>query len=150
MSTLQLNFHCSTDLSVLSIWKKVKTMHICWFLVSLALPSLIESSFLFGLFDSKPACDAPFAKAPSLEGSLKKIWQGFWSCPYEPSANPGQTIDNFIRYFYIENGQSQYTEGSATDIAKLINKNNSNFIITHGFNDGVRIGGILLNDLLTI
>lgn len=121
-------------------------MHICWFFVLLVLfapLSLIESSFLFGLFDTKSTkCDPPFAPAPSIEGSLRKIWHGFWSCPYEPTANPGQTIDNFIRYFYIESGQPQYTQGLASDIAKLINKNNSNFIITHGFNDGVKIGGI--------
>lgn len=118
-------------------------MQIFWFSVLLLVPTItgFDIGSLFSFFDTKSACDAPFATAPSIEGSLRKIWRGFWSCPYEPSANPGQTIDNFIRYFYIENGQPQYTQGSTVEIGKLINKNNSNFIITHGFNDGVRIGG---------
>lgn len=120
-------------------------MHIFWLFV-LLVPTVSGgvSDFLYGLFDTKSACDAPFATAPSIESSLKKIWRGFWSCPYEPSANPGQTIHNFIRYFYIESGQPKYTVGSAEEIAQFINKNNSNVIITHGFNDGVRIGGIFI------
>lgn len=118
-------------------------MYHFWLLLLLLLlvPGNNANGFLFGLFDTKPKCDAPFANAPSWESSLKKIWNGFWSCPYEPTANPGQTIDNFVRYFYIESGQSQFSAGSATEIAKLINKNHSNHIITHGFDDGVRIGG---------
>lgn len=116
-------------------------MHDLWFFIFL-VPS--ASGFLFGLFDPKPKCDAPFATSISIEASLKKIWHGFWSCPYEPTANPGQKIDKFIRYFYIKNGEAQYSMGSTIEIAKIIDQNNSNFIITHGFNDGVRIGGNFL------
>lgn len=116
-------------------------MCVLWLLIFIA-PS--TSGFLFGLFDPKPKCDAPFSTSVSLETSLKKMWHGFWSCPYEPTAYSGQKIDNFIRYFYIENGQAQYTVGSTIEIAQIINKNNANFIITHGFNDGVRIGGTFL------
>ena len=50
-------------------------------------------------------------------------------------------IGMFVRYFYMKSGQETYQETSVLDMTQLINPNYTNFIIVHGFTDGVRPGG---------
>lgn len=111
-------------------------MQLCVVLL-LLLP--VVSGFLFGIFNFNKKCNPPF---PGTDDQFfKKLWQGFFKCRYEPSENPNLKIADFVRYFYIESGQTTFKEVLVWEMPEMINPNNLNYIIIHGFNDGVRVGG---------
>lgn len=72
-----------------------------------------------------------------------RMWNGLFKCPYRSTydGNLVSTIGNFVRYFYIKHGQTHAIEASVLDMNYWLNPGGSNFIIVHGFNDGVRKGG---------
>lgn len=118
-------------------------MQIC--VLVILLP--VVSGLLFDLFKLKKKCESPFRKSPD-DPNLKNIWNGFFRCPYEPSANPNIIVDDFVQFYYIQSGQESYSVGSVSEIISLVNPSYSNFIILHGFNDGVRFDGMYFNHLI--
>lgn len=111
-------------------------MQIC----ALLLLVPVVSGLFFDLFKPKLKCVSPFGTSPD-DTNLAKIIQGFFKCPYEPSENPNLSVDDFVRFFYIQSGQNGYNIASSADIATMINKNNTNYILIHGYTDGFQFGG---------
>lgn len=112
-------------------------MQIC--VLFILLP--VVSGLLFDLFSLKKKCVSPFGQN---DDPLGKILQGFFKCPYEPTENPNFTIDNFVRFFFIQSGQADFHVASIDDVANSINPNFSNFILIHGYTDGFQPGGTFL------
>lgn len=117
----------------------VRIMQICVLFVLLP----VVSGLLFDLFSFKNKCQSPFHK--SADDPLGKILQGFFKCPYEPTENPNLPIDNFVRFFFIQSGQTDFRVASVDDVANSINPNFTNFILIHGYTDGVQAGGTFLD-----
>lgn len=111
-------------------------MQIC----VLLLLAPVVSGLFFNLFKPVKKCDSPFGTNPD-DTNLARIVRGFFRCPYEPSVNPNLSVENFVRFFYIQSGQTGLNVVSAADITQLINKNYTNYILIHGYTDGVRPGG---------
>lgn len=88
-------------------------------------------------------CKSPF---PSTFDNqyFSKLWSGLFKCPYDPEDDPSlvSKVGMFVRYFYMTTGESTYQKVSVLNMTQLINPNYPNFIIIHGFTDGVRPGGI--------
>lgn len=113
-----------------------RIMNVC----VLLLLTPVVSGFLFNLFKPKKNCEPPFNTSQD-DNILENVWQGFFKCPYEPTENPNATVEDFVRFFYIQSGQYEYSVASVAEITNMINQNYSNYLLVHGFNDGVRTGG---------
>lgn len=105
--------------------------------------STISQSFLGNALTIKNhECKSPF-QSYSTDTYFKGILTGIFKCPYNPIKNllSPESIGTFVRYFYMTSGQETYEEVMASDMNQLIDPNYPNYIIIHGFKDGVRSGG---------
>lgn len=71
------------------------------------------------------------------------------NCPYRAIEDGSlvSRIGNFVRYFNVKNGRSNAIEVAVTEMNYWLERNNSNYIIVHGINDGVRTGGTKYNSI---
>ncbi|XP_055306471.1 phospholipase A1 VesT1.02-like [Sitodiplosis mosellana] len=94
-----------------------------------------------GIFFLGSKCKSPFPSTFDYQ-YFGRIWSGLFKCPYDPEEDPSlvSKIGMFVRYFYMTSGQTTYQETSVFDMSQLINPNYPNFIIMHGFTDGVKPG----------
>ncbi|XP_031635016.1 phospholipase A1-like [Contarinia nasturtii] len=101
---------------------------------ALLLLAHAASGFLF--FGNK--CQSPFSSSPKKH-FFAQLWGGLFRCDYDPDEDQSliSKVGLFVRYYYITSGQTTYSEVSELDMGQLINPNYTNYIILHGFADGV-------------
>lgn len=106
---------------------------------------VLTQSVTDGLF-FRQKCDSPFPSSLNKIW-LKNVWSGLFKCIYDPDEDPSlvSKVGIFVKFFYITNGQNgTYQEVSVLNMNHVINANFSNYIILHGFTDGVKVGGCIL------
>lgn len=88
-------------------------------------------------------CSSPFATNYNKQ-YFSQLWSGLFKCDYDPDEDPSlvSKVGSFIRYFYMTGDQTTYQEVSVSDMSQRINSDYKNYIIMHGFTDGVKPGGI--------
>lgn len=91
----------------------------------------------------KSTCKSPF---PSTfdDQYFSKIWSGLFKCPYDPEEDPSlvSKVGMFVRYFYMSSNHTTYQGASVLNMSRLIDPKFTNYIILHGFTDGVQPGGM--------
>lgn len=89
-------------------------------------------------------CAPPFSSSPNKQ-FFAQLWAGLFRCDYDPDDDPSlvSNVGLFVRYFYIGSGQTTYEEVSELDMTQRINSSYTNYIILHGFADGVQPDGLM-------